>query len=56
MKKLILFSLIIASIAIPARASKEPNARIGFKKVLVQMAIFELIYLILITLVWVRLS
>lgn len=56
MKKLILFSIIIASIAIPARAARELNARAGLKKTLIQMAIFELVYLILVTLVWTRLS
>ena len=56
MSKLILFSIIIASIAIPARAARTPNAREGFKKMLIQMAIFELIYLLLVTLVWVRLG
>jgi len=55
-KKLILFSIIIASIAIPARAARIPNPRVAFKKMLIQMAIFELIYLILVTLVWVRMN
>lgn len=56
MKKLILFSIIFASVAIPARAARQANGRVGLKKTLVQMAIFELIYLILITQVWVRLN
>jgi hypothetical protein len=56
LKKLILLSIIIASIAIPARAARMKNPREGLRKMLIQMAIFEVIYLLLITQVWVRLS
>jgi len=55
LNKLILLSLIIASIAIPARAAGINNPRLGFKKLLIRMVIFELVYLILVTQVWVRL-
>jgi hypothetical protein len=55
LKKLILLSMIIASIAIPARAARVKNPEQGLKKMMVQLLIFELIYLILVTLVWVRL-
>jgi hypothetical protein len=54
LKKLILLSLIIASIAIPARAARAKNPRQGLRKMIIQMAVFDLIYLILITVVWVR--
>ncbi len=56
MKKLILLSVIIAAIAIPARAARVKDARAGLKKTLVQAAIFNFIYLILITMVWFKLS
>lgn len=56
MKKLILLSVIIAAIAIPARASKMKDGRAGLKKTLVQAVIFNIIYLILITQVWFKLS
>ena len=56
MQKLILLSVIIASIVIPIRASNAKNARAGLKKTLVQMAIFDLVYLILLIFVWGRFS
>jgi hypothetical protein len=55
-KKLILLSVIIAAIAIPARAARAKDGRAGFKKTLVHSAIFNFIYLILITLVWYRMG
>jgi len=54
-KKLILLSVIFASIAIPARAARMKDGRAGLKKALVQMAIFDAVYLILLTQVWGRL-
>lgn len=56
MKKLILLSVIIAAIAIPARNAKMKDGRAGFKKTIVQTLIFNFIYLILITQVWFKLS
>jgi len=55
MKKLILLSIIFASIAIPARAAKLPDARAGLKKALLQTALFSLLYVVLVTQVWTRL-
>jgi hypothetical protein len=54
LKKLILLSVIIASIAIPARAARSKDGLAGLKKTLIQMAVFDLIYVILITQVWFR--
>ncbi len=45
MAKLILLSLLFAMIGIPARAAREKNARIGLRKVIVQMLIFLALYL-----------
>ncbi len=56
MKKLILMSVIIMAIAIPARAARIKDARKGLRKTLIQTAVFNLIYLILITMVWFRLQ
>lgn len=56
MKKLILLSVIIASIAIPTRAARAQNGREGLKKSLIQVAIFEVIYVILLTQVWFRMG
>jgi hypothetical protein len=55
-KKLILLSVIIASIVLPARLARTPDAREGLKKALIQVAIFEFIYMILITQVWFRMN
>lgn len=55
MKKLILLSVIIASIALPARAARAKDGKEGLKKALIHVAVFELIYLVLITQVWFRL-
>ena len=54
MKKLILLSVIIASIAFPARMARLKDGRAGLKKALLQMLVFEFIYVILVTQVWFR--
>lgn len=56
MKKLILLSIIIAAIAIPARAARTKDARVGLKKVVRQTLIFNVVYLLLILFVWMRLN
>lgn len=45
MSKLILLSIIVAMVAIPARAAREKNARKGLRKVVIQMLVFEVFYL-----------
>ena len=55
MKKLLLLSVIIASIVIPARAAKIKNPRLALKKTLVQMAIADAIYACFLIFVWHRL-
>lgn len=54
-KKLILLSVIIASIALPARAARSKDARVGLKKALIHVLIFYVIYMILLAQVWNRL-
>ena len=54
MKKLLLLSIIIASILIPARAARLKNPQRALKKVLVQMAVFEVVYIFLVLVVWGR--
>ena len=56
MKKLILLSVIIASVVLPARAARAENAKKGLKKALIQLAVFEIIYVILLTQVWFRMA
>jgi hypothetical protein len=45
MAKLLLLSIIIATIALPVRAAKSKQPRAGLKKALLQMAIFNVFYL-----------
>lgn len=52
MQKLILLSVIIASLVIPIRASHAKNAEEGLKRALLQMAAFDLFYLFLLTYVY----
>jgi hypothetical protein len=55
MKKLLLLSVIIATIVIPARAARMKNPRQGLKKALLQMVVFDLVYVFLVLFVWHRL-
>jgi len=55
MAKLVLFSVIIASIAIPARAAHANNPREGLRKTMIQVALFNLVYVFLLMFVWGRL-
>jgi hypothetical protein len=45
MSKLILMSIIIATVVIPTRAAREKNPRNGLRKAVVQMLLFEAFYL-----------
>ena len=54
MKKLILLSVILAILSLPARAARIKDPRVGLKKALIQMAIFDVIYLFLLLFVWPR--
>jgi hypothetical protein len=44
MSKLIELSIIIALIAIPARAARQKNPRLGLRKMIINMLIFEVFY------------
>lgn len=55
MSKLVLLSVIIASIVIPVRAARIKDPRAGLKKALKGVAIFNVIYLFLVLYVWHRL-
>lgn len=56
MKKLVLLSMIIAMIAIPARAARMKDSRAGLKQTLIRMAIYDVIYLLLLLYVFPRLN
>lgn len=55
MQKLVLMSVIFASIIIPARAARMKNPKAGLKKALVQIVIFNLVYVFLLMFVVNRL-
>ena len=46
MQKLLLLSIIIGSIALPARAARIKNPRAGFRKVVIYMLMLDAFYLI----------
>jgi hypothetical protein len=54
MAKLLLLSILIAPIAIPARAAQSKNPRVGLKKTLVRMTIFNAVYLFAIIYIYFR--
>jgi hypothetical protein len=56
LKKLILLSVIIASVVAPVRAARAKNGKKGLKKAIVQIAILEAIYVVLVTQVWFRMG
>lgn len=56
MKKLILLSVIIVSVVAPARAARAKSGRAGLKRTLIQVAIFELVYVFLVTRVWLAMG
>jgi len=51
MAKLFLLSVIIAIIALPARAARSANPRLGFRKALIHVSVFFAFYLV--GLLWV---
>jgi hypothetical protein len=55
MAKLLLLSIILGTIAVPARAAREQNPRIGLRKALRGLALLNFIYLLALMLVWHRL-
>lgn len=56
MAKLIELSILFAIIVIPARAARERDAAVGFKKALIQIIGFNLLYLFLLLFVHGRLA
>ena len=54
MSKLILAFAVIAMFVVPIRASKEKNAQKGLKKVIVQILIADVLYLIALRFLWGR--
>lgn len=55
MAKLLLLSIILGTIAVPARAARDPNPRRGLDKALRGLAIFNFVYMLALLLIWHRL-
>ena len=55
MKKLVLLSIVLASIAIPARMARMKNGQAALRKALVHMLLFDVVYVVLLLYVWPRL-
>jgi hypothetical protein len=55
-KKILLISILLATIAIPTRAASEPNPRVALKKALLYTALFNVVYWLLLLLVYPRLD
>ena len=56
MKKIILISILLATIAIPTRMANEPNPRLALKKALLYSVLFNVVYWLLLLLVYPRLD
>ena len=46
MSRLILLSVVIAIVALPVRAARDPNPEVGFKKAIKYMVVFNVLYLL----------
>ena len=55
MKKFLLYTILIATVMIPMIAAADKSAIRGFRKVVVWMAAFNLLYVFAILYVWPRL-
>lgn len=55
MAKLLLLSIMLGTVALPARAARHKSARMGLRKALIWVATFNVIYLISLRLIWHRL-
>jgi hypothetical protein len=55
MDKLVLLSLVLGTIALPAHAARDKNARAGLRKAMLWVAAFNLLYVISLRFLWHRL-
>lgn len=55
MQKLLLMSVLFATVAIPIRAASDANARRGLRKAIVYMALFDVMYLLALRVIYPRL-
>lgn len=55
MRGLLLLSILIATVVIPARASRDVDARRGFRRAMFKMAVFHAIYMFACAFIFYRL-
>lgn len=55
MAKLLLLSIVLGAIAVPARFAREKNAKLGLKRALTGLVLLNLVYLLSLLFVWHRL-
>lgn len=56
MKKIILISILLATIALPTRAANERSPHLGLRKALLHSVLFNIVYWLLLILVYLRLE
>lgn len=54
MRKLILISIVIATVVIPVRAARERSARRGLTRAIVAMLMFDVLYLLAVVFLYPR--
>jgi hypothetical protein len=55
MAKVLLLSIMIGIVALPARAAREKDPQLGLRKALTWVAVFNVLYLISLRFIWHRL-
>jgi len=55
MDKVVLMSVLVASVVLPMRAARDPSAIRGFRKLVLWMAAFDVLYLIGVLYIYPRL-
>jgi hypothetical protein len=56
MEKLLLLSVLIATIAVPVRASRDKSARRGYKKTLIGILAFNTLYVLALRIIYPYIS
>jgi hypothetical protein len=54
--KILLLSILLGTIALPARAARDKNPRAGLRRAILWIAIFNVLYVISLRFLWHRLS
>ena len=55
MKKVLLLSILVGPLILAARTARAKNPQQSFRKFLVQLVVFNVFYMVMLTMVWSRL-